>query len=176
MGVDYIAYYTLLSVAALGALFVPSVRNLCLAMLTMSAAGYAISNFWGHTFDILIYLENGKEYIVHKDGFVRALIDVSIGSAIVSIFKKNIPAALIALTFAVAAYTHMSMTLAVIDKEANFFYTNYEILIATTSLAQAILLFGVKLRDYYRYYADTSNSLPNIWRSGTSNTSNKDLP
>lgn len=176
MEIHYIAYYFLLSIAALGAIFAPSVRNMCIAMLILSVGGYGLSLMLGHYLDTSIYLDSGEKYIVHRDGFVRALIDVYIGTSFSSIFKKNIPAALIGLAFGFSAYAHVSMTLAIIDNKDNFFYTNYETIIAITSLIQAILLFGGKISDVYRHVTDSTNTLSNSWRGGKTNRSNKDLP
>lgn len=165
MEFHYLAYYLLLSCAALGALFVPSVRAFCLCVLILSLAEYAVK----------ASLEDMSIFGKHRNGFMYALLDVGVAALISSIFHKDIIAKLMALMFTTSAFIHMSMTLAVIEKTPTIIYTNYEILIAITSLIQAALLFGNLYIDAYRYYCNGSNNI-NHGASGLGRgTVNKDI-
>lgn len=141
MEIHYIAYYALIATATLGALFAPRVRLFCVWMLSLSVVGYAAK--YGM---VGMFGEN-------KDGFGLAVIDVTIGAAIASRFS-GVHLRLCSLMFAVAAYTHYAMTSAYVAQQVNMFYTNYELIIAATSIIQAMLIFGGHYRDAYRFVID----------------------
>ncbi len=148
MEIHYIAYYVLIATATLGALFAPRVRLFCSWLLLLSVIGYAAKYGMAGMFG------DGK------DGFGLAVIDVTIGAAIASRFS-SVHLRICALMFAVAAYAHYAMTSAYVAQQANMFYTNYELIIAATSIIQAMLIFGGYYRDVYRFIVDNLYGVSN---------------